>query len=147
MDNAAFAKALSAALLDPQVRSSIGGIVAESIKQELVALRAEVKQKNAIIDQLKRRVDDLESTNDDLEQYQRRNSLRISGLLEEDNEDTFQRSLCVINETMKVEPPIQEQDIDRLSLFIDSKLDFKLRPDLDIFNEDIESLFIELSAS
>jgi hypothetical protein len=114
MDNAAFAKALSAALLDPQVRSSIGGIVAESIKQELVALRAEVKQKNAIIDQLKRRVDDLESTNDDLEQYQRRNSLRISGLLEEDNEDTFQRSLCVINETMKVEPPIQEQDIDRL---------------------------------
>jgi hypothetical protein len=50
MDNAAFAKALSAALLDPQVRSSIGGIVAESIKQELVALRAEVKQKNAIID-------------------------------------------------------------------------------------------------
>ncbi|ELT86983.1 hypothetical protein CAPTEDRAFT_213168 [Capitella teleta] len=74
MDNAAFAKALSAALLDPQVRSSIGGIFAESIKQELVALRAEVKQKNAIIDQLKRRVDDLESTNDDLEQYQRRNS-------------------------------------------------------------------------
>lgn len=114
MDATTFSKALVSALQDQEVRSSLGDIVSESVRHQIDELRVQLKQKDAIIDELKRRVDTLESSNDALEQYQRRNSLRISGLPEDDNEDVLSRSLNIINNTMKVDPPIHEDDIDRV---------------------------------
>ncbi|ELU11221.1 hypothetical protein CAPTEDRAFT_212845 [Capitella teleta] len=180
----AFAKALGLALKDPQVRSSLGDIVGESVRQEIIALRAELKRKDATIDDLRRRVVTLETSNDSLEQYQRRNSLRIAGFPEDENEDILTRTLELMNTTMSVEPAITAHDVDRIhrvgkkdgetwltsnnkdnydipdynsihsvrterrgggvSLFISNKFEFKPRPDLDTFNDDIESLFIEI---
>ncbi|ELT88644.1 hypothetical protein CAPTEDRAFT_199468, partial [Capitella teleta] len=114
MDSAAFAKALGLALKDPQVRSSLGDIVGESVRQEIIALRAELKRKDATIDDLRRRVVTLETSNDSLEQYQRRNSLRIAGFPEDENEDILTRTLELMNTTMSVEPAITAHDVDRI---------------------------------
>ena len=109
-----FAKSLLNALKNPEVRSSFGEIVAEQVKNEITLLRKELKEKNEQITKLQQRVSSLESENDSLEQYTRRNSLRVFGVPEEENEDTAQRALSLINQTIKADPPIAIEDIDRV---------------------------------
>lgn len=114
MEKGDFAQAFLTALKDPEIRSTLGEIVGEQVKNEIILLRKELKEKNAKIERLERRIDSLESDNDTLEQYTRRNSLRIFGLPEEEaGEDTAQVALTLINQTMKVEPPITSEDLDR----------------------------------
>ncbi|ELU17627.1 hypothetical protein CAPTEDRAFT_206629 [Capitella teleta] len=47
-------------------------------------------------------------------QYQRRNSLRIAGFPEDENEDILTRTLELMNTTMSVEPAITAHDVDRI---------------------------------
>lgn len=114
MDPEAFTKALCQAFTDPKVRSSLGEIVSDSVRNEINSLRVEIRKKDAYIDELRRKMIGLESANDSLEQYSRRNSLRIAGMPEHDGEDLLSVSLKMINEDMSVMPPITEQDIDRI---------------------------------
>ena len=69
--------------------------VIQTLKEEINALRADLVKKDTIIDNLKKenqnilsRVSKLENRNDDLEQYSRRNSVRVSGIPENDGENT-----------------------------------------------------------
>ena len=62
---------------------------------------------------LKSTIRSLEASNDDLEQYQRRNSLRISGIPEQDDENCMEIALKMANDTLKLDPPLEVRDIDR----------------------------------
>jgi hypothetical protein len=63
--------------------------------------------------EVKEQLADVEQKNDDLEQYTRRNSLRIAGLPEEPNEDCYGKALSLANSTLKLNPPLSLLDIDR----------------------------------
>lgn len=114
MDAADFAKSFLSALKDPEIRSTLADIVAEQLKNEITLLRKELKEKNQQISNLQNRVASLESENDSLEQYTRRNSLRVFGVPEEEGENTVELAISLINETMEVQPPITIEDIDRV---------------------------------
>ena len=114
MDADAFGKAFLTALKDPEIRKTLGDIVTETLKNEIVLLRKELKTKDTQIKQLQTRIESLESNNDAIEQYTRRNSLRVFGLPEEEGEDTASRTVSFINDTMKIEPPISVEDFDRV---------------------------------
>ena len=113
-DPESFVKALSFALRDDQVRASLTDIVGESFRQEIAFLKAELKRKDGEIVVLQRGADTLVSRTDSLEQYTRRNSLRLTGLSETDNEDILKRTVDIMNNKMKVEPPLSANDIDRV---------------------------------
>lgn len=114
MDLSDFTKALLAGLQDTEIRKALGDIVGEKVRQEIVLLRAEVKKKDESIAQLNRRIENLESQNDILEQYSRRNTLRVSGVSEDAGEDVIEKTLELLNETMSVSPPISLEDVDRV---------------------------------
>ena len=56
----------------------------------------------------------MKSTIDEHEQYSRRNSLRISGIHEESNEDIVDVTLKFINKELGLASPIVDHDIDRV---------------------------------
>ncbi|ELU18073.1 hypothetical protein CAPTEDRAFT_195866 [Capitella teleta] len=114
MDLSSFVAALTSALQDSQVRACLSDIVGESFRQELISLKAELKQKDSVIKHLDRRIESLESQNDALEQYTRRNSIRVTGLPEVEHEDILDRTLKIVNEDLEVNPPISIMDIDRV---------------------------------
>ena len=80
----------------------------------MVGLRAVVEEKDAVIQQLQTQVSELDQKLDDLEQYTRRNSLRVSGIPESAEEDCEALTLATLNESLSLEPPLSLADIDRL---------------------------------
>lgn len=125
MDEDTFVRAFLTALQNPEIKDAIKSIVGEQhredLREELGALRQELgsvrKELGAARTEAKRlqgRVADLEDQVEDLEQYSRRNCLRISGVEENDNEDVVHETLKLFNEGMRVQPPIQLSDIDRI---------------------------------
>ncbi|ELU02671.1 hypothetical protein CAPTEDRAFT_199644 [Capitella teleta] len=96
-------------------------IMCAPILDEITTLRKTCEEKDAVIDflisnevaELKTAIDTLEASNDELEQYQRRNSLRISGITETVNEDCIEIALDVVNETLKLDLSLTASNIDR----------------------------------
>ena len=86
----------------------------DSIQQELEALRKAMKVKDDAILELKKEVVTLRSEHDDLEQYTRRNSIRLTGLTETKDENVYDTVMAVLNEEMGVSPPISADEIDRI---------------------------------
>ena len=84
------------------------------LQQEVHALRTELASKDARIETLQKKVDAIELQQDELEQYSRRNSVRLSGLTEEADEDVLKGVLVTLNHVMCITPPIDISDIDRL---------------------------------
>ena len=112
-----FGKGLLLALKLPEVQDALQDIMSRShtdLKNEIVLLRKELKAKNDRIEGLEKRIQELETETDNLQQYSRRNSVRIAGIPEVEGEDPVARSLSVINETLQVDPPIQITDVDRI---------------------------------
>ena len=67
-----------------------------------------------MIDDLKARVVKLEDSLDDTEQYSRRANLRIQGIPDPGaGEDSCAKVLDVINNAMKLQPPLSSNDIER----------------------------------
>lgn len=63
---------------------------------------------------LKIRVQQLEKKADDLEQYSRRNSLRVSGLQYNENSDDPESLIMdLVNEKLKLNPPLEDSEVDR----------------------------------
>lgn len=108
-----FTKALVVALTDSRVTSVLTSTFVK-LEKEIAMLRAEVKSKNGQIKVLDTKVCELEKKCDDLEQYSRRNSLRIQGLPEIQYEDVGEKILDLANDVLKVSPPLTPQDIDRV---------------------------------
>ncbi|ELU16570.1 hypothetical protein CAPTEDRAFT_187091, partial [Capitella teleta] len=99
MNQGEFTQALLMAFKDKEIKESLVELMAravtdpvaekvsESVKNEVVKLRAELRDRDKKIKQMEERVDSLTSDIDQLEQYTRRNSLRITGIPETSEED------------------------------------------------------------
>lgn len=91
------------------------------VKYSIAALQADIQRKDDAIQRLELRIGALEEDNfalmrssDELEQYSRRNSLRLSGVQERDGEDAAEVMLQILNSELKLEPPLSGSDIDRV---------------------------------
>lgn len=109
------------------LRSAIVGPLLEEVRQlkkslvekdkTIDALQSQISdlmEKDKTIDALKSQVSDLVDKNDDLEQYTRRQSLRISGIPEEASEDCLSKTLNALNDSLHLDPPLAPSDIDRI---------------------------------
>ena len=118
-----FKKTLKEVFTDPDVlqffKNSFKSVIqqenrelADDLRNEIGTLRNIIKAKNERIDKLETKVQHLEYTVDELEQYSRRNSIRITGISEDEHEDVNKRVLDLFNHKMGVSTTIE--DIDRM---------------------------------
>ena len=80
------------------------------LKGEMINLKTLLEKKVEEIESLKTRVGQLEYQHDELQQYSRRNSIRVSGLPETPNEDPAELSIDLFNNRMHL--AIKPEDID-----------------------------------
>ena len=107
----AVSQALSAAILTHM--DAIADMVSLRIDARLKSLTETIKERDNRITALESTVHDLQVKLDDQEQYSRRESLRVDGIAERENESTDQLILELCNQQLNVEPPLQLQDIAR----------------------------------
>ena len=91
--------------------------ISEIVKQEVAALQRSFEEKLEIKDKvigvMQSKIKALEGTMDELEQYGRRQNLRIHGIPESANESTDEMILSLANDKMKVVPPLKLEEIQR----------------------------------
>ena len=81
------------------------------MKTEITRLNYSIDAKDKIIEELQVRVRKLEASVDDTEQYSRRANVRIHDT--DTGEEARVKVLQVINETMKMRPPLSDKDVKR----------------------------------
>lgn len=91
-------------------KQELADMVSGEIYKQLQPLRDELRQRDEVISSLKKNVHSLEQQIDDLEQYSRRESVRIAGIPENENENTDEIVLDVCS-SMKLEPMLKPEDI------------------------------------
>ena len=96
MDQEEFVGAFTKALKTETVQRCLKEAICEDILKEVRDLTEIVKRKDKRINDLEVKVRELEAKNDELEQYSRRNSLRISGIPEDPFEDVSEKTLELI---------------------------------------------------
>ena len=77
------------------------------------SLNQELELKDKHIKELEKRVDTIENSADANEQYTRRANLRFHGIPENEAEDTDRQILRIMNEEMKIKPPVAPEQIER----------------------------------
>ena len=86
----------------------------KALTSKVDTLTREIDVKNATIKQLEERVDCLEDASDGVEQYSRRPNLRFFGIPENrSDDDTDKLITTVINESMKLQPPMLQEHLER----------------------------------
>lgn len=108
-----FANDFKSFLMDEENRKLLQSVICVPLMDEIKELKDLLSQKDDTITQLQDQISVLEQKNDDLEQYTRRNSLRISGMEETPEEDCYQLVLDLANTTLELDPPLTLLDIDR----------------------------------
>lgn len=110
-------RCLQDALQDSSMLGRIANLVTEAVTAAVAELSAALKKNNEIIEGLKtalndrdKKIERLEEHIDDLEQYQRRQCIRIFGMTEEENENTDEIAIEVAE---KVGVKVELTDIDR----------------------------------
>ena len=107
-----FALYVIEALKDPQVLSHMNkGIDLDLVSQNVIStlenrlktMEAKINQKDLVIDQLKRENNDLHLRLIELEQYSRKNVLKMEGIEERDEEDTF-NTVMDLSTSLKLDP-------------------------------------------
>ena len=126
-EEAHFKLRLEEALDDEQVAAKFAQIIRSgnrdlvdglaSLRAEVKYLRAELADRDATIVNLRGEIQRLREDHDALEQYGRRNNLRVSGIPEpnlqpDQIEDTTTAVVELANEVLKVHPPLQNSDIE-----------------------------------
>ena len=111
-----FISGMLAALSNKEVIEKLQTVLVNDLRKEVAYLRCVIEKKDATIESLTKRVDDLEVALDYHEQYSRRNSLRLFGLVERENEDITKRTIDALNESMnpKLSRPLRFEEIDRI---------------------------------
>ena len=85
-----------------------------ALTSKVDVLTREIDDKNAQIKQLEQRVDCLEDASDGVEQYSRRPNLRFFGIPENrSDDDTDKLITTVINESMQLQPPMLQEQLER----------------------------------
>lgn len=100
-------------IADSSNRDMLREIITPALHQDLLALKDELRERDETIDSLKSQLRELHSKDDELEQYTRRNSLRISGIPETPDENCYGKALSLANDQLKLNPPLTLSDIDR----------------------------------
>ena len=116
-----FKLALEQALGDAQIQAKLKETVkaankdlldvVSSLRDEVRSLRSSLAERDATIAALQSDIQQLREDHDALEQYGRRNGLRVSGIPEHDGEDTTTAIVNLANDVLKVEPPLHRDDI------------------------------------
>jgi uncharacterized protein YdcH (DUF465 family) len=91
--------------MDLQKTPTLGDLVTllVAIKADTdCSLHAEIKKRDARIDELSEKIDELENTIDRMEQYSRRNTIRISGVRETDTTKTTDIAVSLLKEKMNI---------------------------------------------
>ena len=81
------------------------------LSQSITSLKKEVEEKDSIIRDLQSSVSRLQVTVDDLEQHGRRESMRVFGLPETTPGSTDDKVLELVNNRMKLQPPLSLDEI------------------------------------
>ena len=90
----------------------ISDLVTQQVNTLMTPLINKLKEKDEEIKVLKSQYENIRERCDELEQYSRKNSIRISGIPQNPNaDDTFAIVLNVCNKIMKVDPPVRLEDI------------------------------------
>ena len=84
----------------------------DDMRLEMDALRKNIKMKDDKIQNMESEIGVLKLDQDRLEQYTRRNSLQISGVPDESNEDVCAKVLNLCNSKLRV--PVEVSDIERV---------------------------------
>ena len=120
LDPSHFIVYLLEALKDPQVKSAqnksidhtkINDNVSIEVGKHIKILQDKIKKQDQEISDLKEKNLDLENRLTDLEQYSRKNTLKIEGIEETNDENTFDTVLNIC-EKLNVDPSIELKDID-----------------------------------
>lgn len=102
-------------LEDPENAALMRRVLLEPVLKEIDKLKSIISQKDNVIKKLEERVSILEDQNDELEQYSRRNSLRVSGIPEDDDKDCYTHVIDTLNHHLPcLSQPITITEIDRL---------------------------------
>ena len=101
-------------LTDDHSRRLLQEAICTPLLKQIDLLHTALLEKDQRISLLYTKIDELSQKNDDLEQYTRRNSVRIVGISEEDKEDCDSKVLDLVNETMSLAPRIELSDLDRV---------------------------------
>ena len=109
-----FATALLEALNNDSVAKKLREVITGELIQEVQYLRKIVKERDSIIQELQEEISELKFKDDALEQYTRRNSLRITDVPENESEDLTSTCLALFNTRICVKPKIRLEDVDRL---------------------------------
>ena len=84
------------------------------LQKEVAELRVIVQNKDARISDLELKTEFLESKLDEYEQYSRRNSLRITGIEESEDEDVQQKVLHLFSTRLQLDTPVTSDQVDRV---------------------------------
>lgn len=123
LDEDNFVKCLMAALTNTEVITTLQDILCKKVEDtvcsklldEITGLKTMLSEKDNKIDSLCAQVTVLEKKYDDLEQYSRRNSLRIFGIPEDTGgENIDEKIMTLINQDLEVTPPLTPDKIDRV---------------------------------
>ena len=83
-----------------------------TLHTEMHNLRVSLAERDQTTAELKDDIKQLNEDHDDLEQYGRRNNSRISGIPENENEDTTGAVLELANAILELDPPLVHNDIE-----------------------------------
>ena len=109
-----FSDALLLTLSNGNLAEKVRKILCADLAGEVGSLREALKTRDARIKKLEEKIDEQSHLIDSLEQYSRRNSMRVNGIEETEHEDLLATCMALFNAKMAVEPPIRCEDIDRL---------------------------------
>ena len=91
-------------------REEFADMISSELHRQLKPMRDALSAKDAEIADLKKTISVMSTQMDDLEQHGRRDSLRIAGIPESDNDDT-DSAVLKISSAIEVDPPVQPSDI------------------------------------
>ena len=124
------------ALKDPQVKAQlnisidlefISKHVQNQLQEKLTSLESKITEKDKLITDLKKQNSDLQLRVVELEQYSRKNCLKIEGIEERADEDSFD-TVMDLAQSLELDPPLQIEDIDNCHRVGNPNQDGRPRP-------------------
>ena len=119
-----FAALIVDALSNPVVIEKLQSLILESdhlrkvitapLQEQMNILLDKLASKDKLVHTMQQEISSLKLEVDALEQYGRRQNLRLTGVTELPGEDTHQTALAVVNDVMKISPPLSEVEVDRI---------------------------------
>ena len=109
------------AFFKTQITNEMKSFFKETLKSELAASRQEIQSLHSTVKVLQdavaakdQQLSTLQLKVDELEQYSRRNNVRIAGIQEDETEDVGKIVLDLINDQLGLDPPMEVREIDRV---------------------------------